>query len=134
VAFLMSGILSVGIGLALVRPLGLIGVALGIAVADVSFAIYVLALVCKEVGVSWRHYVRYVAGKAAIGALPVLALLWILERNLRLQGWVPVILAGVASTALFAVIWVAFVYRNDPYIDAAGRLRRLLAIAGKKTT
>jgi O-antigen/teichoic acid export membrane protein len=134
IAFLLSGLLSVTVGLLLVRPLGLIGVALGIAISDVLFAVYVLGLVCREVGVPVRHYVRYVATKAILGAIPVLLLLWALKRSLAFKGWTPVLLSGVASTALFAVVWVVSVYRNDPYIDAAGRLRRLLAFAKKGTS
>jgi O-antigen/teichoic acid export membrane protein len=129
VAFLVSGVLNVGIALALVQPVGMVGVAIGIAVCDVLFALYVLGLVCAEIGVSLRHYVQYVAGKAALGAIPVLGLLLVLERGLALDGWAPVIVSGMASTALFAVVWVCFVYRNDPYIDATGRLKRLLTLA-----
>ena len=52
--------------------MGMTGVALGIAVADVLFAFYVLMLVCRELGVSWRHYARYVGRKALVGSVPVL--------------------------------------------------------------
>jgi O-antigen/teichoic acid export membrane protein len=133
VAFLIAGILNLGIALALVRPLGLAGVALGIAIPDVLFALYLLGLVCRELGVSAVDYARYVAGRAVIGAIPVLAILFALRRALAPQSFPPLVLAGIASTALFAVIWVFFVYRNDPYIDAAGRLRRLFAFARKRT-
>lgn len=129
VAFLISGALNLAIGLLLVRPYGMLGVAIGIAVCDVLFAVYVLRLVCAELGVPLRRYASYVAGKATVGAVPVFLLLVVLERGLALDGWPPVILSGVASTALFAVIWVFFVYRNDPYIDAVGRLRRLFSVA-----
>jgi O-antigen/teichoic acid export membrane protein len=131
VALLASGLLNVVIGLALVKPLGMIGVALGIAIPDALFAFYALHLVCKELGVPIQQYVRYVGAKACIGSIPVLAFLFLLERVVVIDGRIPVILCGVASTAVFAIVWVAYVYRNDPYIDAAGRLKRLFAFARK---
>ncbi len=48
-----------------------------------------------------------------------------------LDGRVPVILCGVASTAVFAVVWVFFVYRNDPYVDAPGAPQAALRLARK---
>lgn len=131
VAFLVSGVLNLAIGLALVKPMGLTGVALGIAVADALFAFYVLVLVCRELGVAWMHWVRYVVVKALLGSVPVLGLLLLLKHFVPLHGRVPVILCGVASTALFAIVWVGYVYRNDPYVDVAARLRRLLGRNGK---
>jgi O-antigen/teichoic acid export membrane protein len=131
VAFLLSGVLNLAIGLALVKPMGLTGVALGIAIADALFAFYVLILVCRELGVSWRHWARYVVAKALIGSVPVLALLMFLKRVVVLDGRLPVILCGVASTALFALVWIVYVYRGDPYVDVPGRLKRLLGRPGK---
>jgi uncharacterized membrane protein len=114
-----------------VKPLGLTGVAIAIAIPDVLFAFYVLVLVCRELGVSPGNYARYVGMKALIGSVPVLAFLMFLKRVAPLDGRVPVILCGVASTALFALVWVAWVYRGDPYVDVAARLRRLLGLARK---
>jgi O-antigen/teichoic acid export membrane protein len=127
VAFVLSGLLNIAIGLALVRPFGMVGVALGIAVPDVLFALYVLVLVCRELGVSWRRYASYVGSKALIGSVPVLGFLFLLKRTVPLDGRVPVILCGVASTAVFALVWVLYVYRGDPYVDAGARLKRLFA-------
>jgi O-antigen/teichoic acid export membrane protein len=131
IAFLLSGVLNLVIALALVKSLGMIGVALGLAVCDVLFALYVLRLVCKELGVPLSRYVSYVAGRASLGAVPVFLLLLGIKWRFALDGWVPVIATGIASTALFAIIWVAWVYKDDPYIDAAGRLKRLFGLARK---
>ena len=35
----------------------------------------------------------------------------------------PIASAGVAMVLLFAITWVVFVYRNDPYVDLRNRLR-----------
>jgi O-antigen/teichoic acid export membrane protein len=130
-ALVISGVLNLVIGIALIGPYGLTGVAIGIAVADLLFAVYVLRLVSRDVKVPWQRYVRYVAGKASLGAIPVLLLLLALKRALSFGGWPSVLLAGIASTALFVVIWIVYVYRNDPYIDAGARLKRLFAFARK---
>jgi O-antigen/teichoic acid export membrane protein len=134
VAFLLSGVLNLVIGLALVEPLGLVGVALGIAIPDALFAFYVLVIACRELGVSWRRYVRYVGSRALVGSVPVLLFLLFLKRVAPLDGRLPVILCGVASTALFAIVWVAWVYRGDPYVDVTASLRRLLGLSRKPSS
>ena len=134
VAFLVSGVLNVAIGFALVKPMGMTGVALGIAIPDALFAFYALVLVCRELHVPWRRYVGYVGAKALIGAVPVLGFLFFLKAFVPMTGRVPVLLSGVASTAVFAIVWVLFVYRNDPYVDALGRLKRLLPFTRKSAS
>src|SRR5207249_6871197 len=51
------------------------------------------------------------------GALPVLALLLWFKLGLEVQSMTGLIAAGSAMVVLFGVIWVCFVYRNDPYVD-----------------
>jgi O-antigen/teichoic acid export membrane protein len=89
IAFLIAGILNLAMSVILARPLGLTGVALGTAVPNVLFALVVLVLACRELGISVRHYTQYVVPRAVIGALPVLALLqWFKggrDRALRLH-------------------------------------------------
>ena len=122
-AFLAAGVLNLVLSIALVGPLGLAGVALGTAIPNVLFAVVVLTLACRELNVGVLAYLRYVVPRAALGALPVLALLLGLRLGGHVQGMAGLVAAGVAMVLLFAVTWVFFVYRNDPYVDLRGRFR-----------
>jgi O-antigen/teichoic acid export membrane protein len=124
-AFLAMGAVNLAISLALVRPLGILGVALGTAAPNVVFALYVLRLCCRELGITLREYAAYVAARAAAGALVPLAFLlgvrwWLAPRDM------PALLAaGAASVAVFAATWLFFVYRDDRYVDVRGLLGRV---------
>ena len=72
IAFVAAGLLNLTLSIALARPLGLVGVALGTAIPNVLFAIYVLSITCRELDVSLSRYVWYVIPRATVGALPIL--------------------------------------------------------------
>jgi O-antigen/teichoic acid export membrane protein len=127
IAFLIAGILNLALSLVLVGPLGLTGVALGTAVPNVLYAGAVLIVACRELETGLLHYVRYVVLRAALGALPVAALLLWFRVGLGVSGLLGLVGAGFAMVILFAVMSVFFVYRNDPYLDLVGGLARLRA-------
>jgi O-antigen/teichoic acid export membrane protein len=127
VGFLVAGVLNLGLSIALVRPLGLAGVALGTAIPNVLFAGAVFLQACKELDVSAVDFLRYVVPRAVLGALPVLALLLWCKLALDVRGLVALTGAGIAMVLVFAVTWVFFVYRNDPYVDMRAWLPRLRA-------
>lgn len=126
-AFLGAGILNLALSVMLARPLGLVGVALGTAIPNVLFAIVVLIIACRELGISLSQYVRYVVPRAAVGMLPVLALLLWFRIGLRVQTIMGLAAAGSAMVVLFGLTWVFFVYRNDPYVDLRGHFVRIRA-------
>ena len=123
VAFLAAGVLNLVLSILLVGPLGLMGVALGTAIPNVLFAAVILTTACRELKVGTLVYLRYVVPRAALGALPVLALLLWFRLGVQVQGVAGLVAAGVAMVLLFGVTWVFFVYRNDPYVDLRGRFR-----------
>jgi len=125
IAFLVAGLLNVGLSVVLARPLGLAGVALGTAVPNVLFAVVVLVVACREVGVGLHDYTRYVVPRAAIGAVPVLALLLWFKLGLEVRDLPGLAAAGSAMVLLFAVTWVFYVYRDDAYVDVGSHLARL---------
>jgi len=124
VAFLAAGLLNLALSLALVGPFGLSGVALGTAIPNVLFALFVLVLTCRELETSLLAYVRYVVLRATLGALPGLALLLWLRLGVGIHTLLALVAAGLAMVLVFGVTWVLFVYRNDPYLDLAGGLAR----------
>ena len=126
-AYLAAGVLNLGLSALLIRPLGLSGVALGTAIPNVLFALVVVTVACRELQISLPHYLQHVVPRAAVGALPVLALLLWFKLGLHVQSITGLIAAGSAMVLLFGVTWVFFVYRDDPYVDLRPHLVRLRA-------
>jgi O-antigen/teichoic acid export membrane protein len=127
VAFLAAGVLNLTMSLLLTGPFGLIGVAIGTAVPNVLLALVIVALACRELHITLPQYVRYVVPRASLGALPVLALLLWIRFEWQVSGLTDLAAAGAAMGMLFAVVWVAFVYRGDPYVDVRAPILRLRA-------
>jgi len=125
--FLLAGVLNLGLSVALARPLGLSGVALGTAIPNVLFAAAVLVMACRELGVTPLAYARYVVPRATIGALPVLALLLWFRLGLQVRDLTGLVAAGLATVVLFAFVSVFYVYRDDPFVDLRTHLVRLAA-------
>jgi O-antigen/teichoic acid export membrane protein len=125
-ALLAMGVLNVAISLLLVRRLGIAGAALGTAIPNVLFAAALLVLACREVSVRVAQYLAYVGGRALLGALPVAALgLW-LKLAVGVAGLGQLVLAGLGMVLVFALAWIGFVYRGDPFIDVGAELARRL--------
>ena len=117
IAFLAAGLLNLGLSILFVRPLGIAGVALGTAIPNVLFAGYVLTYACRELDTPVLGYLRYVVPRAVAGALPVLALLVWFKLGLGVRSIGELVIAGIVMVAVFALLWVLFVYRDDPYLD-----------------
>ncbi len=122
IGFLIAGVMNLALSILLVRPFGLAGVALGTAIPNVLFAALVLVHACRELGTPVTEYLRYVFPRAALGALPVLALLLWFKLGLEVRNLAGLTGAGVAMVVLFGLTWVFFVYRNDRYVDLRARL------------
>lgn len=121
-ALLGMGIVNLIASLVLVRSYGIAGVAIGTAVPNVLFAVAVLWRTCRELDLPIGEYARYVIARPLIGALVPLAFLAALKWSFDVHGFVALVLAGIGMVATFAVCWVFFVYRGDPYMDLALRL------------
>lgn len=117
IAFLITGVLNVGLSIALVGPFGLAGVALGTAIPNVVYAVVMLVVACRELGVAPSAYVKYVAARVVIGVIPML--LWMQWWKVRVpvHSLASLAAAGASMVVLFAITWVWFVYRDDPYVD-----------------
>jgi O-antigen/teichoic acid export membrane protein len=125
IAFLGAGSVNLVLSIALARPLGLAGVALGTAIPNVLFAVAILVMACREIGVSPLVYARYVIPRAALGAIPVLALLLWIKHGLQVRDLTGLVAAGVAMLAVFVPTWVFYVYRDDPFVDLRTQLVRV---------
>jgi O-antigen/teichoic acid export membrane protein len=126
IAFLAAGVLNLVLSLALARPFGLNGVAWGTAIPNIAFASALLIFACRDIGVPVETFVPYVFGRATIGGAVVLAALLAIDYTSEPSTLLGLSLAGVSCVALFALVWIGFVYRDDPRLDllAVLRLRR----------
>jgi O-antigen/teichoic acid export membrane protein len=137
VVFLAAGVVNLLMSAVLARPLGLTGVAIGTAVPNVLFGVVVIGIACRELKVGLLEYVQYVVPRAALGAVPVLALLFWFKDWFGVAGPIGFIAAGVAMAVVFGLIWIVFVYRDDPYVDVRtplGRLREWSALARRSSS
>jgi O-antigen/teichoic acid export membrane protein len=125
IAFLAAGVLNLVLSIALARPFGLAGVAFGTAIPNVLFAAVVLVVACRELRVGVGTYLAYVVPRAAVGAVPPLALLMWFKLGVQVQNLTGLIVAGTAMLALFGAVWMLFVYRDDPYVDLTPRRLRV---------
>lgn len=125
--FLGTGVLNLVLSIVLARPLGLTGVALGTAIPNVVFAVVILIIACRALGISLGRYLTYVVPRAAIGTLPLLGLLLWFRIGLRVQTITGLAAAGSAMLVLFGLTWIFFVYRDDPYVNVRGHFGRLRA-------
>jgi O-antigen/teichoic acid export membrane protein len=141
-ALLGMAIVNLAVSLLLVKPLGIFGVALGTALPCVGFAVAVALFACRELGVSGRAYLAYVAFRPTLGVLPAMLFLLWLKLVLRVfpqgvsrtAGVVPLVLAGLGMVVLFAISWVIFVYRGDPYFDLQSKVERFFPASLRRKT
>ncbi len=122
IGFLVAGVLNLGLSIALVRPLGLAGVALGTAIPNVLFAVVIFVQACRELHVSLGEFVGYVVPRAVLGAVPALGVLLWFKLQLDVRGLVALAVAGVVMVLVFAATSVFFVYRHDRYLDLRASL------------
>jgi len=125
-AFFIAGLANVALSAFLARPFGLLGIALGTAIPNALFSLFVLVVACREVQVPLTRWAQYVLGRAMLGAVPVLAVLLWFRLSLQVRSLPGLIAAACAMTMVFGVTWVWFVYRDDPYVDLRAHLRAQL--------
>jgi O-antigen/teichoic acid export membrane protein len=126
-AFLAAGVLNLALSIALARPFGLAGVAVGTAIPNVFFSLIVLPAACRELEITVWDYLRYVVPRPAMGALPILALLLWFRLGVQVHSFSGLVVAGSATLLLFGLLWILFVYRDDPYVDVRMPFVRLRA-------
>jgi O-antigen/teichoic acid export membrane protein len=127
IAFVVAGVLNLGLSILLVGPLGIAGVALGTAIPNALFGILVLVVTCRELGIPVAAYLEYVVPRVAVGTVPVLGFLLWFEYGADVEGLTGMLAAGSGMVVLFALVWVFFVYRDDRFVSLRPHLIRLRA-------
>src|SRR5206468_3955739 len=64
IGFLVAGLVNLGLSIALARPMGLAGVALGTAIPNVLYSGVVLVQACRELQTPVPAFLRYVVPRA----------------------------------------------------------------------
>jgi O-antigen/teichoic acid export membrane protein len=121
-AFFIAGLANVALSALLAYPLGLLGVALGSAIPNALFSLFVLVVACREVQVPIGRWAQYVLPRAMLGAVPVLALLLWFRLSLQVRSLPGLLAAASAMAVVFGLTWVWFVYRGDPYVNLRAQL------------
>ncbi|MFT7671431.1 MAG: O-antigen/teichoic acid export membrane protein [Planctomycetota bacterium] len=122
--YLGFALLNLGLSIALVNMgYGIAGVAIGTALPQFLFAIYLLLVTCAELELKPIRWIKYVGGRALIGSLPCVAFLLWMERGLDVRSFPALIAAGVGMLAIYSCTWIFFVYRGDRFLDLTEEVR-----------
>jgi hypothetical protein len=124
IAFLVAGILNLGLSIGLARPLGLAGVAWGTGIPDIIFALAVIKLACSEMGVRATEYISYVLWRPAIAGAALIIAFQAAFLRFGGRGIVSLAAWAVLSFSLFGVAALLFVFRNDRFTNLMDLLRR----------
>ena len=116
-AYLVMGVVNVGISLALVPVYGIAGAAFGTALPNVLFAVAMMAWTCRETQQPVGAYLRYTFGRPLLGVSIPIGLLAAAAWRWSPDGFVGLAVTGVSYVGLFGLLWIGFVYRDDPYVD-----------------
>jgi O-antigen/teichoic acid export membrane protein len=125
IAFLLAGLANLVLSLILVRPLGLAGVAWGTTIPNLVLSAVLLGLVCKELNIPVITYLASTLPRALVGFGLTFLATWALRSVWAPQTLAELAVSGVGTLALFGLVWVGFVFRNDPHVPLP-RLARLL--------
>ena len=121
---LSMGALNIGISIYLIRDYGIIGVAYGTAIPNVLYAAWILRETCRELNVNVGAWCAHTLSRTLPAALLPTALLFAHLELRPPQTLTELFLAGALSTGLFALLWIKFVYRDDPDLQLWSRSKR----------
>ena len=116
VAFLVAGVLNLVLSLLLVGPLGLDGVAWGTTIPNVLLTAALLYLACDALEIPVLSYLAHLLPRAAVGFALTFLAVWFLRSAWEPHNFVELAAAGVVTVAAFGLVWLGFVFRNDPHV------------------
>ena len=132
-AMLGMGVLTVILCLLLVKPYGLNGLAWGVSLPHIAMSGALLVLVCRELGLSVRTALARLLPLPAMAFMLALGVTWILRAQMRPTTWFELGVAGVATVAIFAAIWVPVLFRAEAATVLAAVSARLNHPLTKRT-
>jgi len=112
-ALLAMGLVNLAISLALVQPYGILGVALGTAIPNVLFALYVLVLACRELSIPLSEFATRVVLRPFLAALLLFGLLLFYDHHHPVHGFWPLLLCGLALVTFALLLWHFWARRDE---------------------
>jgi hypothetical protein len=94
----------------------------------------VALLACRELDVRARDFLAYAVAKPLLGSLVPIALLVFLKEGVEVSGFAQLFASGIAMVFVFAIVWVLYVYRDDPHLDLRRQLGRVWIGALRRKT
>ncbi len=129
VGLLGMGIANLGLSLILVRPYGLLGVALGTTIPGILFSVWLGRNACSQLGLRFRDWTQYSFLRSSLAAVACCLLLLIAKSTVSIEGFWPLAVAGLAYMAVYGLLQVSYVFYRDRHLDLAGLLTGLLCTA-----
>ncbi|MCC7054615.1 MAG: polysaccharide biosynthesis protein [Gemmatimonadaceae bacterium] len=114
--FLVAGVSNLILSITLAQKYGIAGVALGTAIPNAAYAIYLASVTCRAIQLPFATYFRYVYGRAGIAAVPVMAVLYAFRVGLDARTFVELAVAGTTSAVLCVALWFGVIVRGDKYL------------------
>lgn len=133
IGLLIMGVCNLLLSIVLVKPLGILGVALGTAVPNVIYASWLLRDLCREVGISMGRMLIDLFRRVPLGLVPPVALALLMKGRVSSDSWLTILGAGALWTLAFGLSWGLYVYRGDPHLDLRKMVGKLCArFAGRR--
>jgi len=130
IGLLVMGLANLVLSLALVKPFGILGVALGTAIPNVIYAVWLLRELCNELEISMRKLLMDLLHRIPLGLLPPVALAIFMKSHVGPDSWPMILGAGVLWSLVFGLSWGFYVYRGDPHLDLRIVIAKLRARLG----
>ncbi len=127
IGLLVMGVCNLLLSVALVKPFGIFGVALGTAVPNVVYALWLMRELCREVELPMRRLMLDLMQRIPLGLVPPVALALFMKSRVQSDSWLTILGAGVLWTLVFGLSWGLYVYRDDPHLDLRNALGKLRA-------
>ncbi|MEM1453151.1 MAG: oligosaccharide flippase family protein [Planctomycetota bacterium] len=125
IGLLVMGLANLGLSLALVGPLGIVGVALGTAIPNVVFGLFFGRTACRALEVRGREWLGYAFARPLAVAVVAAGALFGASLAVPIEGFATLFFAGLVYTGLFGLLALVFAFRGDRYIDVKPVLSRI---------
>ena len=100
-ATVLEGVTNLVVSLALIKPWGVTGVAVGTAIPHTLFCLWAIGYVCRVHAISWRSYLT-VAMKPLLAVI-VPTLIWIAAERVGIDNWSRFFLMGTVGMIAYAL-------------------------------
>ena len=116
-ATLSFAAVSFGLSLALVGPLGVVGVAFALAACNIALSVALVLQACRVLDISLSAYLASTLPHAALASASALLALGAWGDLFQPSGLFGLGVAGTLTVIVCALLWSEFVLRDDPHVQ-----------------